>query len=276
MNDDRIDELMAEVVRGYNAPGAVPRDEMWARIQAARREQRSTHDAPISRKRWFWPGIGVAAAAVLALGIALGRRMERIDRTPAVAPRQVAANQTPAPRPDTAATRPPATRSVETAPDSVLEHIHEETRATGRRASELALAPRAQADSSDAGGRTREESTALAYRLVMLQHIAGSEAMITAFRTSARRGDVDAQTAQWARELLGTTRLLESSPAANDPTMRRLLQDLDLVIAQIVQYASHGTTNPEELDLIEHSIQKRGLMMKLRSTTPSRALTAGT
>ena len=36
MNDDNFDELLAQGVRDYNAPGAVPRDEMWERIQSAR------------------------------------------------------------------------------------------------------------------------------------------------------------------------------------------------------------------------------------------------
>ena len=42
--------------------------------------------------------------------------------------------------------------------------------------------------------------------------------------------------------------------------MKRLLDDLDLVIAQIVQYSTHGTNNPDELDLIEQSINKRGVI----------------
>lgn len=276
MNDDRMDELMSEVARGYNAPGQVPREEMWTRIQAARREQARLAAPRLAvRGRWMWPGVGVAAAAVLALGIALGRRMERTDHAPARVPNRVASSPTSALRADSAAQHAAAVPSPAPARDSVLAQIHEATKRTGRRATELAAGARGRGDSPATAGRQNEESTALAYRLVMLQHIAGSEAMITAFRTSARRGELDAQTAQWARELLGTTRLLESSPAADDPTMRRLLQDLDLIIAQIVQYASHGTTNPEELDLIERSIQKRGIMTKLRGTT-SLALTAGT
>lgn len=277
MNEDRIDELMAEAARDYNAPGEPPREEMWTRIQAARRERRAAPASPPSRSRWLWPATGIAAAAVLALGISLGRRLERAGREPSVAPPRVAATPTPAPRVDTGAAQTVAAGPVPPKMDTLVERIREQTKATDQRARELAsTAGDSGGANPGAAGRGDDESMKLAYRLVMLQHIAGSEAMITAFRASARRGEVDAQTAHWARELLGTTRLLESSPAADDPTMRRLLQDLDLVITQIVQYATHGTTNPEELDLIERSIQRRGIMTKLRSTTPSRALTAGT
>jgi hypothetical protein len=58
--------------------------------------------------------------------------------------------------------------------------------------------------------------------------------------------------------------------------MRRLLDDLDLVLSQIVQYTTKGITDPDELNLIEQSINRRGVMAKLRSTLPDRQLPAGT
>ena len=76
MNDDRMDELLAEAARDYNAPADVPRDEIWSRIQAergARRRDRSPN------RVWIWPTVGIAAAALLAVGVTLGRRMERSD-----------------------------------------------------------------------------------------------------------------------------------------------------------------------------------------------------
>jgi len=112
--------------------------------------------------------------------------------------------------------------------------------------------------------------------LVVLQHLAGTEAMITTFRASARNGEADAQVGKWARDLLGTTRLLEASQAAQDPVMKRLLEDLELVIVQIVQYTNRGTNDPEELDLIEQSIKKRGVITKLRGTLPGQANLPGT
>jgi hypothetical protein len=136
---------------------------------------------------------------------------------------------------------------------------------------ELAVA----SDPSSNGQGATNETPSLAYRLVMLQHLTGSEAMITAFRASARRGEVDAQIAAWSRDLLSTTRMLEASPVTQDPTMKRLLEDLDLVIVQIAQYVTRGTTNPDELDLIEQSINKRGVISKLRSTLPARNAPAG-
>ena len=108
-----------------------------------------------------------------------------------------------------------------------------------------------------------------AYRRVMLEHIGNSEAMIMTFRATARSGAVDKQMADWSGDLLLRTRMLESSPAAQDPVMKRLLEDLDLVLAQITQYSGRATHRADDLDLIEESIEQRGVMTKLRATIPA-------
>ena len=128
---------------------------------------------------------------------------------------------------------------------------------------------------SKAPVREAPEAPSLSYQLVVLKHLAGSEAMITAFRSAAKRGELDAEMRDRSQELLSTTRMLEASNVS-DPTMRRLLEDLDLVLAQIKQYVARGTNNPDDLDLIEQSIAKRGVMTKLRGTIPARSIPAGT
>ncbi|MGH7620490.1 MAG: hypothetical protein ACREPM_25015 [Gemmatimonadaceae bacterium] len=237
MNDDKMDELLIQSVRDYNEPGTVPRDEIWARIEAERhgpaRHGSGGSGSPVPR-RWRWAVGGLAAALVLAVGIVIGRRVER-----ASTPSSPAVARTP----DTA-TNPPR--------DSALPQPQR-----------VAEAPQ------------QDSALNLAYRLVVLKHLAGSEAMITAFRSSARRGEVDEQIGDWSRDLLGTTRMLEASPVREDPSMKRLLEDLDLVIAQIAQYTTNGKYNPDDLDLIEQSIHKRGVITKLRSTLPARTLPAG-
>jgi len=269
MNDDRIDELLSEGARDYNQPGSVPREEMWARIEASRRARAVRAETRTRKTIWVWPSVGMAAAAILAVGITIGRGIERAAPS-AAAP--VAANQTRLqPAPDSAQT--PSTQRPTTtvaSRDSLINELREQTRNTDRRAHELA----ATRDLASGGEPAAE--TNLAYHLVVLQHLAGSEAMITAFRTAAHRGEMDAQLASWSRELLSTTRMLEASAATRDPTMKRLLEDLDLVMAQIVQYATHGTNNSEELDLIEQSITTRGVMGKLRGTVSARNAAAGT
>jgi len=250
MNDDQMDELLIQGARDYNAPGAVPREEMWQRIRAERAAAK--RDARGGRRTWVWISASAAAAVVLTAGILIGRRLER---TTPPAPSVALVPGIVTPRQEVPSVKP----------ESLVPRLREETRKTGQRVQSLAAAD------------PRAEQPSLAYHLVMLQHLAGSEAMITAFRASARRGEVDAQIAAWSKELLATTRMLEASPVTQDPTMKRLLDDLDLVIVQITQYVTRGTTNPDDLDLIEQSINKRGVIAKLRSNAlPARTSPAGT
>jgi hypothetical protein len=258
MNDDQMDELLIQGTRDYNEPNAVPRDEMWSRIAEARRAAVTPKPAP--SKTWRWIGIAAAAAIMLAVGITIGRRLER--ETPGA--QNVA--QVPTTRDSGTAV---VAKNATPKNDSVIPQLRDETRNTEKRVRELATTEAAPSN-------RRNAEPDLAYRLVMLRHIAGSEAMITAFRASVRRGEVDKQIADWARELLGTTRLLEASPVSEDPTMKRLLDDLDLVLMQIAQYTTRGTVNTEELELIEESINKRGVIAKLRSTLPARPSPSGT
>jgi hypothetical protein len=288
MNEDQMNEMLIQGVRDYNAPrGDVPREEMWRRIQEARAEaKRTTTPAVVpmdrARRRWLVPSIGVAAAGLVAVGIAIGRYL---DRAAPVAAPTVAAVSTPA-RSDSTTAKPQADSTAEQ-----VRRLHDATRKTDERVRALASAEQvepAREAVANAGGSSPASGTngvaaapagaptnqSLAYRLVVLQHLAGSEAMITSFRSEARNDRLDAELASWSRELLSTTRLLESSQASTDPVMKRLLDDLDLVISQIVQYTDKGKMNTEELDLIEQSINKRGVMAKLRSTT-SRTFPAG-
>jgi hypothetical protein len=158
--------------------------------------------------------------------------------------------------------------------------LRDATQETARQARELASSASSTSSTGSRSGNyagvTQGNGPNLAYRLVVLQHLAGTEAMITSFRATAERGQTDTLMASWSRELLGTTRMLAASPAADDPVMKRLLQDLDLVITEIVQYSAHGVNNPEELKLIEQTINERSVIPKLRGTIPGRVSSAGT
>ena len=244
MNDDQLDEVLADAARDYNAPGDIPREAMWARIADARRQA-----TPIrSRRIWVWPSAGIAAALLITAGIVIGRRMERSSTVT----HTVAASRDTTPRRDSTVPVSPERETTVASKDSGVGAVH-----------------------NAASDRSGPDKT-LAFQMVVLQHLAGTEAMITSFRAAARSGESDTHVAKWARDLLGTTRLLEASQAADDPVMKRLLEDLELVIVQIVQYSNRGTNDPEELDLIEQSIKKRGVISKLRSTLPTQEGSVGT
>ena len=78
------------------------------------------------------------------------------------------------------------------------------------------------------------------------------------------RGSRAELTAAQASELLTTTRLLLDSPvAANDPEMRDLLDDLELVLAQIARL-SESRARRSELELINEAIEQREVLPRLR------------
>jgi hypothetical protein len=197
MTDDRFERLLQDVARDYHRPPPeTPREEMWRRIQAARAaRRRRTGVRP-------WLGWGVGIAAVLALGVAIGRWT-------------VGAGSPLMPR----------------APS--------------------ALAP---------------DQGSLAYGVAAAQYLTRAEALLTGFRSETRAGRPDAQFAAQARDLLTTTRLMLDSPVADDPRLKGLLEDLELVLAQIAQFPAGG--GKEDLQLINQGMEQRSVLLRLRSANP--------
>lgn len=109
---------------------------------------------------------------------------------------------------------------------------------------------------------------ALPYVVATVQHFARTEELLTAL--PAQAGDSVIQVAGWAADLLTNTRLLLESPASADPQLAALLQDLELILAQI---ATLPPAPPQtELQLIEDGIQRNDMMGRLRAATRERPI----
>jgi hypothetical protein len=108
---------------------------------------------------------------------------------------------------------------------------------------------------------------ATAYRLATTEHLEQSEAFLTLFRTSVRRGGDERVASATARQLLATNRLLLDSPAAQNGRTKLLLQDLELVLAEIAQLSPRPTSG--ELELINDGLENGGMMSRLRTAVPS-------
>ena len=107
----------------------------------------------------------------------------------------------------------------------------------------------------------------VAYRLAATEHLSQSETFLTLFRASVRQGGDEQLASSTARQLLATNRLLLDSPAATDNRTRILLQDLELVLAQIAQLS--GRPSPPDLDFITNGLDDSGVMSRLRTAVPS-------
>jgi hypothetical protein len=117
-------------------------------------------------------------------------------------------------------------------------------------------------------GETPRVNTA-AYQLATTEHLGQSEAFLTLFRASVRRQGDERLASATARQLLATNRLLLDSPAANDARIRLLLQDLELVLAQIAQLSSQSRSQDREL--ITEGLEQGGVLSRLRTAVPAGA-----
>lgn len=70
-----------------------------------------------------------------------------------------------------------------------------------------------------------------------------------------------------AAQLLGTTRLLLDSPAATDPRLRDLLEDLELVLAQVASLRT--APRADELTFIAEAMTERDVVPRLRTVAAS-------
>lgn len=198
MTDERFSEFLKKVAADYNKPPETPRDEMWARIDSARTKRRGERELERQARPWVRWGAGIAA--VLAVGIGIGRM-----------------------------TAPSASVSV----------------------------PVASAISDTS------EDDALVFQAVATEYLARTDAFLSLFRSEARSGTADAEVAEWARDLLTTARFMIDSPVAEDPNLKELLEDLELILVQIAQYNSNESS--DELDLIEQGLEERGVLLRLQA-----------
>ena len=106
------------------------------------------------------------------------------------------------------------------------------------------------------------------YRRATTEYLGETVALLTALPAAARDGQPDARFVTQAGDLLSTTRLLLDSPAAaSDPRLKSLLEDLELVLAQLARLpAEHGGP---ELNLITEALVQRDVVPRLRSAVVS-------
>ncbi len=195
--DPKFEQWLKDAAKSYHAPHPTPREEMWKRIEATRRNRHVIEIRP-------WMRWALAAAAVLVIGIGIGRWTAH----------QPAALNAP----------------VVASADSVRSDV--------------------------------------AYQVAAQQYLTRTEVLLTDFRTQSARGRLDPQFVAAARDLLTTTRLMLDSPAANDPRLQPLLEDLELVLAQITQLpAEPGRAN--EMNWINQGLNQRSVLTRLRTATPA-------
>jgi len=213
MNDDTKDEpvlsaRMLDAAREYQDPPPPPREEMWQRVQAARRRG-SAVSADRETARWKRPQVWlpIAIAATLILGIAIGRLWPILGG---------GIKQQVAKGPDSTAIDPAKPKKK----DLFAQYAAEQT-------------------------------------------LGQAEVLLTQYRSDVTAGVSPTTSPAEARKLLLATRLLLDAPSISDPRLRGLLEDLELVMAQI----SEGSTQKEDRAVITEGLERRDVLPRLRAAT---------
>jgi hypothetical protein len=140
--------------------------------------------------------------------------------------------------------------------------------ATGPSKYQLALTQSAaRADSITALGLGPDALAALPpaddpAHVAMEEHLVSTVALLTTVRDEDPSRTPAADVSGRARDLLGTTRLLLDEPQLRDERTRRLLQDLELVLVQIVQAR---TSAPETKRAPSETMRETNLLPRVRA-----------
>jgi hypothetical protein len=102
---------------------------------------------------------------------------------------------------------------------------------------------------------------ASAFQYETTRYLGQTAALLIALPSEASAGRANAEFAERAGDLLLTTRLLLDSPASSKPALRVLLEDLELVLAQIVRLQNDRGS----LDLVNQAIEQRDVIPRLRT-----------
>jgi hypothetical protein len=253
--NDGFEAFVQREAARYNAPpSSAPRDEMWEVIAQRRAASRRDGATPLvaarpTRIRRYAPWIGMAATLALGVGIGTymtGRRSSasELAQVPVAAHPTDSAMTTDTPPPFTEAPTP--ARAGDAGP---------------RRPSTDRSAPTVRTDAANAVANEVEAPDA-SYSIASRQHLTRAEALIAVVAMSSEDALLDSLTGKWARDILTNTRLLLDSPAGADPVRRRLLEDLETILVQLVQKSGRVE---EDKAMIDRSLQRTQLLTRLRS-----------
>jgi hypothetical protein len=121
----------------------------------------------------------------------------------------------------------------------------------------------ATADHSRTADRAPRTADTTSYDGTTARYLGQTAALLIALPAEARAGRTDQRFVARAAELLTTTRLLLDSPAAADPKVRALLEDVELVLAQVAHLESDR--GRVEFELITQALEQRDLLPRLTS-----------
>jgi len=195
-DEPELKPQLLDAARAHNVPPIAPREEMWAAIQTARRQDGKRAMRMLSWRKELW--IPAAIAATLVIGFAIGR--------------------------------------------------------TTQNGSSLA--------NNDSTAVPREDLYA---KYATAQTLGQAEVLLVQYRAATAEGTTPITSTAEARRLLLATRLLLDAPSITDPQLRILLEDLELILAQIAEDPEYQ----EDRALITEGLDRGGVLPRLRAVMPN-------
>ena len=101
------------------------------------------------------------------------------------------------------------------------------------------------------------------YQRTTQEFLGRTAVLLAALPSPGKPGIHDERLTEQARQLLGTTRLLLDSPVGHEQRMKDLLEDLELVLAQVARLQSQRPG--EALTLINEALEERDVVPRIRS-----------
>lgn len=99
------------------------------------------------------------------------------------------------------------------------------------------------------------------YQLSAERYLGQTVTLLASLPKQLQSGRTDSAYVQKASESLATLRMLMDSPAASNPRLRALFEDLELVLVQVVQMPSSG--NATDAKLIRQAMRDKDVMPRL-------------
>ena len=195
-DEPELKPQLLDAARAHNVPPIAPREEMWTRIEAARRRGGEKATSRLSWRKELW--IPAAIAATLVIGFAIGRGTQD-------GPTLAQNDSTAAPRED------------------------------------------------------------LYAKYATAQTLGQAEVLLVQFRAATAEGTTPVTSPAEARRLLLATRLLLDAPSITDPQLRILLEDLELILAQIAEDPEYQ----EDRALITEGLDRGAVLPRLRAVMPN-------
>ena len=101
------------------------------------------------------------------------------------------------------------------------------------------------------------------YQRTTQEFLGRAALLLASLPSNGRPGLSDARLNEQAKQLLGTTRLLLDSPVGHEQRMKDLLEDLELVLAQVARLQPQRPG--ESLTLINEALEERDVVPRIRS-----------